>query len=69
MTDSFLPPVQDVLPFHQRHTPPLQSGIGSASHATEVASAFFSGLPRNPAHADPCGTQPATDPVRTAFAL
>ena len=40
MTDSFLPPVQDLLPFHRRHTPPLQFGIGSASHAAERRPRF-----------------------------
>ena len=52
MTDSFLPPVRDVLPYHRRHTPPLQSGIGSASHATEVASALFQRITSLPG---PCG--------------
>jgi len=51
ITDSFLPPVRDVLPFNRRHAPSRQSGIGSASHATQVASASFSGLPRYPAQA------------------
>ena len=52
MTDSSLPPVRDVLPYHRRHTPPLQSGIGSASHATEVASALFQRITSLPG---PCG--------------
>ena len=46
-----------MLQFHRRHAPPLQFGIGPASHATFVASAFFSGLPRYPAHADSCESQ------------
>ena len=46
------PTVRDVLPYHRRHTPPLQSGIGSASHATEVASALFQRITSLPG---PCG--------------
>ena len=54
MTDSFLSPVQDVLPFRRRHAPPLQFGIGSASHAAERRPRFS---------ADYLATRPMRSPV------
>ena len=49
--------------FHRRHAPPLQFGIGSASHAAER---------RPPVSADYLATRPSAGscgPVRTTFAL
>ena len=50
--------MRDELPFNRRHAPSRQFGIGSASHATQVTSASFSGLPRYPALAVSRGSSP-----------